>query len=74
MGSSRRCQISSNYCREKRIAYEKEYGVDKEEYFKLFNADKARFIAQGCSEELAYKLACGSAQYREDKRLGLSTD
>lgn len=55
-------------------AYEKDYKVDMDEYWKLFNADKERFIARGCSEELAYKLACSSAQYREDKRLGLSTD
>lgn len=58
----------------RRIAYEKEYKVDMDEYWKLFNADKDRFIAQGCSEELAHSLACSSAQYREDKRLGLSTD
>ena len=58
----------------RRIAYEKEYKVDMDEYWKLFNADKERFIARGCSEELAHKLACSSAQYREDKRLGLSTD
>lgn len=62
------------YLENMRKKYEAEYKVDMDEYWKLFNADKERFIAKGCSEELAHKLACSSAQYREDKRLGLSTD
>jgi len=58
----------------RRIAYEAEYKVDMDEYWKLFNADKKRFLDMGCSEKTAHAQACGSAQYREDKRLGLSTD
>jgi hypothetical protein len=58
----------------RRIAYEKEYKVDMDEYWKLFNADKQRFLDMGCSEKTAHAQACGLAQYREDKRLGLSTD
>jgi hypothetical protein len=58
----------------RRIAYEKDYKVDMDEYWKLFNADKQRFLDMGCSEKTAHAQACGLAQYREDKRLGLSTD
>ena len=54
--------------------YEAEYKVDMDEYWKLFNADKQRFLDMGCSEKTAHAQACGLAQYREDKRLGLSTD
>jgi hypothetical protein len=58
----------------RRIAYEAEYKVDMDEYWKLFNADKERFIAEGYSEKLAHSLACSNAQYREDSARGWSTD
>lgn len=48
--------------------------AEMEEYWKLFNADKQRFLDMGCSEKTAHAQACGLAQYREDKRIGLSTD
>jgi hypothetical protein len=58
----------------RRIAYEKEYKVEMDEYWKLFNADKQRFLDMGCSEKTAHAQACGLAQYREDKAKGYSTD
>ena len=57
-----------------RKKYEEENKVDMNEYWKLFNADKQRFLDMGCSEKIAHAQACGLAQYREDRAKGLSTD
>lgn len=45
-----------------------------EEYNKLFDADKQRFLNQGLTEELAHASACFLAQARENKELGYSND
>lgn len=47
---------------------------DTEEYYKLFNADKARFLAEGYNEDLAYSLACSCAAARENSARGWSND
>lgn len=45
-----------------------------EEYYKLFNADKARFLAECYNEDLAYSLACSCAAARENSARGWSND
>lgn len=45
-----------------------------DEYNKLFDADKQRFLDQGYSEEIAFANACQLALWRENNKLGYSND
>jgi hypothetical protein len=47
---------------------------DNTEYFKLFDADKTRFLNQGYNAELAHSLACSLASARENSARGWSND